>query len=220
MTAAGIVFSNLHDAAVPELTKTRTIASVPFGGKYRLIDFALSNMVNSGITKIGIITHYNYRSLLDHIGNGKDWDLARRSGGIKILPPFITAYDSSSASKIYTTRLEALKGVMSFIERCNEDYIVSSDCDIIGNMDISEVLSYHEEMNADVTIIAKRVNSFQSPLSSHNEILTYGKNGDLEDIMECVNSADGDFDVSTNVIVFKRTFLLNVLLDACARGYT
>lgn len=220
MTAAGIVFSNLHDASVPELTRTRTIASVPFGGKYRLIDFALSNMVNSGINKIGIITHYNYRSLLDHIGNGKDWDLARRSGGIKILPPFITAYDSSSANKLYTTRLEALMGVMSFIERCNEDYIVCSDCDIICNIDLSNVLLFHEDMNADVTIISKRLNASQCTLNSHNEILTHGKDNDLEDIMDCIHASDGDFDVSTNVMVFKRTFLLNVLLDACARGYT
>ena len=121
MTAAGLIFSNIHDASVPELTRIRTIASVPFGGKYRLIDFALSGMVNAGMSKIGIITHYNYQSLLDHIGTGKDWDLARRSGGIKILPPFITAYDSAAASRLYSTRLEALLGVMNFIGRCDED---------------------------------------------------------------------------------------------------
>ena len=107
MTAAGIIFSNIHDATVPELTGRRTMASIPFGGRYRLIDFALSNMVNSGITKVGVITHYNYQSLLDHIGNGKDWDLARRNGGIKILPPFITAYDHATAGHVYNTRLEA-----------------------------------------------------------------------------------------------------------------
>ena len=92
MTAAGIIFSNLHDKNIAELTQKRTMASVPFGGRYRLIDFALSNMVNSDITTVGLITHNNYQSLLDHIGTGKDWDLARRSGGIKILPPYITAY--------------------------------------------------------------------------------------------------------------------------------
>ena len=87
MTAVGLIFSNIHDRSIPELTRIRTMASVPFGGRYRLIDFALSNMVNSDITKIGLITHYNYQSLLDHIGTGKDWDLARRGGGIKLLPP-------------------------------------------------------------------------------------------------------------------------------------
>ena len=87
MNTAGLIFSNIHDGSIPELTGRRTMASVPFGCRYRLIDFTLSNMVNSGITNVGIITHYNYQSLLDHIGMGTDWDLARRSGGIKILPP-------------------------------------------------------------------------------------------------------------------------------------
>ena len=118
MTAAGLIFSNIHDECLPELTRLRTMASVPFGGRYRLIDFPLSNMVNSGISKVGIITHYNYQSLLDHIGTGKDWDLARRSGGIKILPPFITAYDAKATNSLYSTRLEALLGVTNFISRC------------------------------------------------------------------------------------------------------
>lgn len=76
MNAIGIIFSNIHDFVVPELTRRRAIASIPFGGRYRLIDFELSNMVNSDITKVGVITNYNYQSLMDHIGTGKDWDLA------------------------------------------------------------------------------------------------------------------------------------------------
>ena len=75
MNTAGLIFSNIHDGSIPELTGRRTMASVPFGCRYRLIDFTLSNMVNSGITNVGIITHYNYQSLLDHIGMGTDWDL-------------------------------------------------------------------------------------------------------------------------------------------------
>lgn len=87
MKALGIVFSNIHDANLPELVRLRTLASIPFGGRYRLIDFALSNMVNSGITKVGVITKRNYQSLMDHVGSGKDWDLARKDGGLIILPP-------------------------------------------------------------------------------------------------------------------------------------
>jgi len=112
MTAFGLIFSNIHDKSIPELTRRRTMASIPFGCRYRLIDFALSNMVNAEISKVGVIVHDNYQSLLDHLGNGKDWDLARRSGGIKILPPFITAYDGGEASKLYAfcnTKLDALE---------------------------------------------------------------------------------------------------------------
>ena len=88
MSAVGIIFSNIHDENIPELSRRRTMASVPFGGRYRLIDFALSNMVNSGITTVGIITKSNYQSLMDHLGSGKDWDLARKTGGLILLPPF------------------------------------------------------------------------------------------------------------------------------------
>ena len=72
MTAVGLIFSNIHDNNIPELTKMRTLGSVPFGGRYRLVDFALSSMVNSGISKIGIVTHNNYQSLIDHLGNGEE----------------------------------------------------------------------------------------------------------------------------------------------------
>ena len=220
MTAAGLIFSNIHDASVPELTRIRTIASVPFGGKYRLIDFALSGMVNAGMSKIGIITHYNYQSLLDHIGTGKDWDLARRSGGIKILPPFITAYDSAAASRLYSTRLEALLGVMNFIGRCDEDYIVTSDCDMICNIDISDVIRFHEENAADITIVAKKVDPSLYPLSANNQIVKADESGKLLDVADYTVGATEETEVSLNVMVFGRTFLTNMLLDASAHGYT
>lgn len=155
MSAVGIIFSNLHDKNIAELTRQRTMASVPFGCRYRLIDFTLSNMVNSGITHVGVITHYNYQSLMDHIGSGKDWDLARRSGGVQILPPYITAF-SNSANFLYNTRLEALKSINSFITNCKEDYVVLSDCDVICNIDLSAILETHVRSGADATFIVKR----------------------------------------------------------------
>ena len=153
MTAAGLIFSNIHDLSLPELTSRRTLASVPYGCRYRLIDFPLSTMVNSGLSKIGLVTHDNYQSLLDHIGTGKDWDLARRSGGIKILPPFITAFDNNGARRFDASRLDSLIGVKDFFERCSEDVIVLSDCDIICNIDLSDVLEQHEKTGAEITIV-------------------------------------------------------------------
>ena len=84
----GIIFSNAYDEVLPELTALRTMGSVPFAGRYRLIDFPLSNMVDAGITKVGVITKSNYRSLMDHLGTGKPWDLNRKNDGLFILPPF------------------------------------------------------------------------------------------------------------------------------------
>ena len=91
MNILGLIFSNIHNKELFEVTRKRTIASTPIGGRYRLIDFALSNMVNYDIIRIGIVTKNNYQSLMDHIGSGKDWDLARKNGGIVILPPSASA---------------------------------------------------------------------------------------------------------------------------------
>lgn len=218
MTAVGLIFSNIHDGSVAELTRMRAIASVPFGGKYRLIDFALSNFVNADINKVGVITHYNYQSLLDHIGTGMDWDLARRSGGLKILPPFITAYENPSASSVYSTRLEALLGVMNFIDSCKEEYIVTSDCDIVCNIDIADILKQHKETGADVTIAVTRVKPKDYPLTGYSIVVKSDKDKNITDIVDYTNEQE-EIDISMNVFVMKRSYLQNVLLNAAAHGY-
>ena len=217
MAVVGLIFSNIHDSSIPEMTTVRTIASVPFGCRYRLIDFPLSNMVNSGITKIGIVAHNNYQSLMDHIGTGKDWDLARRSGGIKILPPFITAYENSNGAKLYTTRLEALLGVTNFISRCNEEYMVISDCDGICNIDLSEVIDFHIEKNADLTIVTRRLLPTECDITDITAISS-DADGCVTDASAYAKGITGN-EVSTNIMVVNRMFLLGALRDAAAHGY-
>ena len=217
MTAAGLIFSNIHDAAVPELTGRRTMASIPFAGRYRLIDFALSSMVNSGVTKVGIITHYNYQSLLDHLGNGKDWDLARRQGGIKILPPFITAYDNATAGRLYTTRLEALMGVMNFIDRCTEDVMVLSDCDIICNVDLQPVMAAHERTNADITLVTVTVPAGKD-MDRHAEVPVTDKDGRLIDIAPYAGQT-GTVTICTDILLVRRTYLRQAVQNAVSHGY-
>ena len=217
MAVAGLIFSNIHDSAIPELTTVRTMASVPFGCRYRLIDFALSNMVNSGITKIGIVAHNNYQSLLDHIGTGKDWDLARRSGGIKILPPFITSYEGATGASLYNTRLEALLGVTNFIDKCNEEYLVLSDCDGICNVDLSAVIASHIENNADITIVTRIIGSDEENVKGMTAV-TSDENGTIVDVGGYVKGVSSS-EVSTNILVVSRMFLLGALRDAAAHGY-
>lgn len=220
MTAAGLIFSNIHDDAVSELTRMRTMASVPFGGRYRLIDFTLSNMVNAGISKVGIVTSNNYRSLLDHIGTGKDWDLARREDGIKILPPNITAYDSAVSADAAGTRLGALVGVINFIERCNEDVIVLSDCDTICNISVADVLAFHKEKEAQVTVVTKKI-ADAARLTFKNSIIRTEPDGRITDVFafSAANFYRAE-DISTNIMVIDREYLLKRLYDARARGYT
>ena len=218
MEVAGLIFSNIHNSSIPELTGVRTMASVPFGCRYRLVDFPLSNMVNSGITKIGIITHNNYQSLMDHIGTGKDWDLARRSGGIKILPPFITTYENSNGGRLYTSRLEALMGVSNFISRCTEDYIVLSDCDGICTIDLSKVIDRHVQTGADLTIVTRKVNA-TSDLADRSKVIVADENDRVTSVTSYVQGEKAD-EISTNIMVVNRMFLMNAISDAGAHGYT
>ena len=220
MKAAGLIFSNIHDACVPELTRPRTMASIPFGGRYRLIDFTLSNMVNSDITTVGVITHNNYKSLLDHIGTGKDWDLARRSGGIRILPPFITSSANPNQNKLYTTRLEALMGVKDFVQNCPEDIIVMADCDMICNIDFTDAVEYHEKAGADLTIITKKVNTeeLKFPLDSKIDIIKFDENKRIVDYQE-YDSQTGELYINMNVVIVNKKYLVNVINEAASRGY-
>lgn len=218
MTAAGLIFSNIHDQGIPEMTRRRTMASIPFGCRYRLIDFALSNMVNSGITNVGVITHYNYQSLMDHIGTGKDWDLARRSGGIKILPPYVAAYENSAAGKLYENRLEALMGSVNFINRCGADYIVLSDCDIILNIDLGAVIREHIRSGAYLTMVTKEVDTTDTLFASNADVLTTDESGRVTELSYSMPS-QGKCTVNTNLMIIARTELQNIISDSIAHGY-
>lgn len=217
MTVVGLIFSNIHDTSIPELTRMRTIGSVPFGGRYRLIDFTISNMVNSDISKIGIVAHNNYQSLLDHLGNGKDWDMARRSGGIKILPPYISSFENAAANKYYTSRLEALMGTVNFLNRCNEDYIVMSDCDVICNIDFADVLAKHEESGADITFVTKKNDLIGVSDTEKLMLIKADEGGRVVEVRED-RIGDEDMQVYINIMVMKRQYLLNLIENAIALG--
>ena len=211
-SAVGVIFSYTHES-LPELSRHRTTASVPFGGRYRLIDFALSNMVNSGITTVGIVTKYNYQSLIDHLGSGKDWDLARKDGGIILLPPY-----SDETEAPYVSRLEALKGVTGFLNRRKEDYVVISDCDGIARLNVADILRFHEEKGADITMVySKRTN--ETVDASYFMTLQPDGTGRVKGIK--INpslKATDTYNLYTNVMVMSREFLINTIQDAVTRG--
>ena len=218
MSTAGIIFSNIHDNNIPELTRNRTMASVPFGCRYRLIDFALSNMVNSNINNVSVITHYNYQSLMYHIGSGKDWDLARRSGGIKILPPFIRT-TANSANQLYTTRLEALKSVNYAISKITDDYVVLSDCDVICNIDLNDMIKYHKANDADLTMAVKKVNLTKEQ-AKINVLVDSNSNGEITDVQAYPTNFEGEADINLNIMVMTRQYLQEIVEDSIAHNYT
>ena len=218
MSAYGIIFSNIHDNNIPELTRLRTIASVPFACRYRFIDFTLSNMVNSNIYNISVITSYNYQSLMDHIGSGKDWDLARRSGGIKILPPNIAAYANPYENK-RNTRLDSLKSVIASISRIKDDYVVLSDCDVICNVDFNDIIRYHQETGANMTVAVKRV-TLTPENSKTSVVFNSDENGRINEVIPYPTEYDGQADISLNIIVMKTSDLQQMVVEAQTRGYS
>ena len=209
--ALGLIFSNIHDDNVPELTAKRTVASIPFCGRYRLIDFALSNMVNSSIAKVGIITKSNYQSLMDHIGSGKDWDLARHYGGLYILPPFGVLENNS----LYTTRLEALKNVIGFLSKSTEDYVVMSDSDMVCNINFKPIIKKHVESGAVITCVyADKKRS--SIVGNGSAFIKVDENGAVTEM--AFDSKDEDVKVYTNICVIERRMLINLIGEAMAHG--
>ncbi|MFA7637150.1 MAG: glucose-1-phosphate adenylyltransferase subunit GlgD [Monoglobales bacterium] len=134
-----------------ELTKERATASLPIGGRYRLIDFMLSNMANSGIISVGVLTKYNYSSLLDHLGSGSEWDLNRKNGGLFILPPFTSGNLSEPRGKI-----EAMYSAIPFLSRLQTDYVIMCDASVVCKIDFNKVLEQHVQSGADITAVANR----------------------------------------------------------------
>ena len=133
----GIIFAYAKTPGLRELTEDRMPGSVPFGGRYRAIDFMLSNMHNAGITDVGVVLHGNYQSLIDHIGNGKTWDMARRNGGLKLLPPF--ADERKYRGAVFRGKIDALSGVRSYLREIRQKYVVLSDSDLIINLPLQHL---------------------------------------------------------------------------------
>lgn len=121
--ALGIIFPNSYDNTVPELVTERAMASIPFAGRYRMVDFVLSSMANCGISNVSIVVRKNYHSLMDHLGTGREWDMARRHGGLNIVPPF-----AEKGVRIYSGRVEALASILSFLEDQKERYVGDVRC--------------------------------------------------------------------------------------------
>lgn len=213
-STVGVIFSNIHDENIPELSRHRTMASTPFGGRYRLIDFALSNMVNAGITTVGIVTKSNYQSLIDHLGSGKDWDLARKDGGIILLPPFSDEMDG-----LYSNRLEALKGITGFLNHRKEDYVVISDCDGVAHLDIADIVRFHEEKGSDITMVYHEETEREKVASSYFLTVAPDETGRLKEVKINPQVKDGEkVNLYINVMVLNREFLIDIIQDAVTRG--
>ena len=204
----GIVFANAHDALLKDMTKTSSMAAVNYGGRYRLIDFALSNLSNGGVDKVGVITKTNYYSLMTHIGNGKPWDLDRKKGGINILPPYV-----SPEAQVYKGRLEAIHGILEYLEESKEEYVVVCDSDVVANINIRKLLAYHTQKNADITIVT----AHGKKPNGQNDMMHYEFNDDGRITAVDFSPAD-DCEYSLDTMVIGRKLLIDIVNDEFNAG--
>ena len=216
--AMGIIFPNSYDSLVPELVSHRLMASIPFASRYRMIDFLLSSMVNSGIDNISIVLRQNYRSLMDHLGSGREWDLTRKNGGLNIIPPF-----SERGIKVYSGRVEALSNILPLLRSSKEKYVVLADANIAANIRFDEVIAEHQASGADVTVLYHRADlSTRSGYTRKDTddfyyILQLDEDNRVNEIH--INAQDvGIQNHSMNIYVVEREFLITQVEDATVRG--
>ena len=211
VNALGVIFANTYDNLVPELVVERSMASIPFGGRYRLIDFTLSSMANAGIDNVSVIVRRNYHSLMDHLGAGREWDLTRKRGGLNIVPPF-----AERSVKVYSGRVDALESILSWLEAQKERYVILSDAYTALNFDFAKLIDAHVNSGADVTMVYNRA-PIPEGARSDNYTIRIDDAGRVTELL----SNDyrlGEQNLSLNIYVIERESLIHLVHDAAVRG--
>ncbi len=202
----GIIFAYGSVKQLGELVNSRTAASLPFCGRYRLIDFALSSMMNAGILDVGVIMQRDYQSLLDHIGSGKDWDMGRRIGGLRLLPPFgLPEYHKGD----YTGTIEALNAVSTYVREAHAKYIVLLQGNTAANIDLKAVIRQHLDTGAEITAICTE----QTPDYRHHRYVADADGFARSMIFN--QTGDGDGVASLEGYIISKELLIG-MMDACA----
>ena len=206
----GIIIGFDSNNDLRELSEHRPVASVPFGGRYRVIDFMLSNLVNSGCYQVGVLMRDKYQSLMDHLGSGKDWDLSRKRGGLMMLPPNAFAPKSSPlVTENYHTSLEALGSVSDMLQKSKCEHVVVCGADIIANIPLDEAMREHKKSGADVTIVCTK----NGDGGAFDMFLNLSPRHEVSDIRNGDNAGGKCKYKSLGISIMKRKYLLDLLSD-------
>lgn len=210
-----IGFDNYND--LRELSEHRPVASVPFGGRYRVIDFILSNLVNSGCYQVGVVMRDKYQSLMDHLSSGKDWDLSRRRGGMMLFPPNAFAPKSSPlVTENYRTSLEALGSISDMLQKSKAEHVLISNADIIANIPLDEAMRVHKDSGADVTIICTK----DSEGGAFDMFMNLSPRHEVNDIRNGDNMGGKCKYKSLGMYIMKRSYLIDLLSDCVTHNLT
>ena len=217
--ALGIIFPNSYDGLVPELVTERLMASIPFASRYRVCDFILSSMARAGISNVSMVVRENYMSLMDHLGTGREWDLARKNGGLNIIPPF-----AQKEVKVYRGRVQALESIKGFLTSQTEKYVVMSDAHMIANIDITDLLAKHRKSGADITVVYRQQEipeDLRKPVGNNNELYyTLDLQGTRVKQLFVNPKREGVVNFSMNIYVLERELLIRLIEEAYVLGFT
>ena len=210
----GLIYtSDESDMRLRDLTRSRPIAAMPMGGRYRVIDVLLSNMVHSEITNVGLITQRNYHALMDHLGSGKEWDLNRKRDGLFILPPYVTRSSTGS----YTGMLDAIRSNLGYVRRSSQRYAVICGSNVVFNSRFDEMLKFHQEKNADITILYNVPVGDETHAEADRTHLKLDEDGRVTDI-EVTQSLNNYPATSLDVYIMDKA-LLTYLVEVTAAHY-
>jgi glucose-1-phosphate adenylyltransferase len=207
MKAIGIILAGGNNKMMRELSNKRAIAAMPVAGSYRSIDFSLSNMSNSRIQKVAVITQYNARSLNEHLSSSKWWDFGRKQGGLFVFTPTITA----ESSYWYRGTADSLYQNLHFLKSSHEPYVVIASGDGVYKLDYNKVLEYHIEKKADITLVVKNMTD-RSEINRFG-IVTMTDEGRITDLDEKPLETDLSM-VSTGIYVVRRRLLIELIEKA------
>lgn len=207
MRAVGIILAGGNSSRMKELSKKRAVGAMPMAGSYRAIDFALSNMTNSHIQKVAVLTQYNAWSLNEHLSSSKWWDFGRKQGGLYVFTPSIT----SDNGFWYRGTADAISQNIAFLKKSHEPYVIIASADAIYKMDYNKVLEKHVETGADMTIVCKEV-APGTDVSSYGVVATDGA-GRITDFSEKPIDSTNTL-ISTGIYITRRRLLIQ-LIEQC-----
>ena len=209
MRAIGLILAGGNNHRMKELSTKRAIAAMPVAGSYRGIDFALSNMSNSHVQKVAVLTQYNSRSLNEHLSSSKWWDFGRKQGGLYIFTPMVTADNNFW----YRGTADCIYQNLDWLKQSHEPYVVIASGDGIYKMDYNKVLEYHIEKKADITVVCREMPE-GTDMSRFGVVRDDG-NGRLIDMEEKPMTTDATL-VSCGIYIIRRRQLIE-LIEKCAQ---
>ena len=203
----GIINLYEKNRHIIELTNHRPVAAIPFLGRYRIIDFALSNMSNSGITNVGVFIQEKPRPLTEHLGDGKYWELAGKKDGLFIFYPYY-----NTVNNLYTTEIKTFKENLDYIKASEQEYVIITSSYMVCNIDYTVALEHHKRLKGDITLLYKQVDNANEEFLGC-DIIDLDKSGRVQDIK--INRGEKSVrNISMEAYIMKREFLLELIEKA------